>query len=76
MTSHKDSTDTQFQATIDGLTHTSISTKLSIIESLDSDLSTETTGLEVQRAQLHKHKQKIADLVSDLKTIRVVKNTR
>ena len=69
MTSHKDSTDTQFQATIDSLQHSSISSKLSIIESLESDLSSETTGLEVQRAQLHKHKQKIADLVSDLKSI-------
>ena len=36
MTSHRDSTDTQFQASIDGLSHTSIPTKLAVIESLDA----------------------------------------
>ena len=69
MTSHRDSTDTQFQAAIDGLSHTSIPTKLAVIESLDADLLAESTALETQRNQLHKHKQKIAGLVSDLQSI-------
>ena len=55
MTSHRDDDDSEFQATIDGLSHTSITTKLSVIESLDSDLLAESTALEAQRAQLHKH---------------------
>ena len=69
MTSHKDDNDSTFQATIDGLTHSSIPTKLAVIESLDADLLSESTALETQRAQLHKHKQKIAGLVSDLQSI-------
>ena len=69
MTSHKDDDDSTFQATIDGLSHTSIPTKLSVIESLDADLLAESTALETQRSQLHKHKQKIAGLVSDLQSI-------
>lgn len=69
MTSHKDDNDGTFQATIDALSHTSIPTKLAVIESLDADLLAESTALETQRAQLHKHKQKIAGLVSDLQSI-------
>lgn len=69
MSSHRDDDDAAFQATIDGLTHTSITTKLSTIESLESDLATETAALELQREQLHKHKTKVAGLVSDLKSI-------
>ena len=69
MTSHRDDNDSQFQATIDALSHSSITTKLAIVESLETDLATEHTNLEAQRNQLHKHKQKIASLVSDLKSI-------
>ena len=69
MTSHRDDNDAQFQATIDALSHSSITTKLAVVESLESDLATEHTNLETQRNQLHRHKQKIASLVSDLKSI-------
>ena len=69
MTSHRDSNDTQFQATIDALSHSSISTKLATIQSLNTQLVTEQTALDVQRANLHRHKQKIANISTDLATI-------
>ena len=68
MTTFRDDDDTEFQTYIDGLSHSSISTKLGVIETLQTQLQTEQTALEAQRAQLHKHKQKIADLTADLKT--------
>ena len=64
MTSFKDDDDSTFQAHIDGLTHSSISTKLGVIETLETQLQSEQTAVEAQRAQLH-----IADLTSDLKSI-------
>ena len=69
MTTHRNDDDSTFQGTIDALSHTSIPTKLAVIESLDADLLAESTALEAKRAQLHKHKQKIAGLVSDLQSI-------
>ena len=69
MTTFRDDNDSAFQTHIDGLSHTSISTKLSVIQTLEAQLEVEQTALETQRAQLHKHKQKIADLTTDLQTI-------
>ena len=69
MTTFRDDNDSAFQSHIDGLTHSSISTKLSVIEALETQLLTEQTALETQRAQLHKHKQKVADLTKDLTSI-------
>ena len=69
MTTFRDDNDAAFQTHIDGLTHSSISTKLSVIETLETQLQTEQTALETQRAQLHKHKQLVSDLTTDLKTI-------
>ena len=69
MTTFRDDDDSAFQTHIDGLSHSSISTKLSAIEALETQLQTEQTALETQRAQLHKHKQKVADLTKDLTSI-------
>ena len=51
MTSYRDDTDSEFQTHIDGLTHSSISTKLSVIEVLEGELASEQTAIEAQRAQ-------------------------
>ena len=69
MTTHRDSDAATFQATIDALTHSSISTKLGVIDGLNDEIVVEQTALEAQRNRLHLHKQKIADLTTDLKGI-------
>ena len=69
MTSHRDDSDTTFQQTIDGLQHTSITTKLSVIDDLNDELLVEQAALEVQRGQLYKHQQKISELTTDLQSI-------
>ena len=69
MTTFRDDNDGEFQTYIDGLAHTSISTKLGVIQTLETQLQTEQTAIESQRAQLHKHKQLVANLTEDLKTI-------
>ena len=69
MTAFRDDNDATFQTHIDGLTHSSISTKLSVIESLETQLQTEQTSIETQRAQLHRHKEKVAELTKDLTSI-------
>ena len=69
MTTHRDSTTAQFQATIDALQHSSISTKLSVIDGLNDEIVVEQNALEAQRNRLHQHKQLVADLTTDLKGI-------
>ena len=69
MTSHRDSNDSAFQTHIDGLSHSSITTKLSVIEALNAELVVEQTALEVQRSQLHKHKQLVLELTDGLKQV-------
>ena len=69
MTTHRDSNDSAFQTHIDGLTHSSISTKLTVIETLNAQLVVEQTALEAQRSQLHKHKQKVLELTDGLKQV-------
>ena len=41
MTTFRDDDDSAFQTHIDGLTHSSISTKLSVIEALETQLQSE-----------------------------------
>jgi parallel beta-helix repeat protein len=69
MTTHRDSDDSVFQATIDALSHSSITTKLTKIQELNTELGVESTAIETQRGRLHKHKQKIATYKLDLETI-------
>lgn len=69
MSSHRDSNDSTFQAHIDALAHSNITTKLTKIVALNVDLTAESSALETQRSQLHKHKQKIATYRLDLETI-------
>ena len=63
MTTFRDNNDSEFQTYIDGLSHSSISSKLGVIETLETQLQTEQTAIEAQRAQLHKHKQLVANLI-------------
>ena len=69
MTSYRDSTASQFQTHIDSLVHSSITSKLSVIDDLNDELVVEQTALEAQRNQLHRHKQLVAELTTDLKGI-------
>ena len=69
MTAHRNSNDAAFQTHIDGLSHSSISTKLTVIETLNAELVVEQTALEVQRSQLHKHKQLVLELTDGLKQV-------
>ncbi len=69
MTSYRDSTQSQFQTHIDSLVHSSITSKLSVIDDLNDELVVEQTALEAQRNQLHQHKQLVAELTTDLKGI-------
>ena len=69
MTTHRDSDTATFQATIDALTHSSISTKLGVIDGLNDELVVEQSALEAQRNRLHQHKQLVSVLTTDLKGI-------
>ena len=49
MTTFRDNDDSEFQTYINGLTHSSISSKLGVIETLETQLQTEQTAIEAQR---------------------------
>ena len=68
MTSHRDDDDSTFQSTIDALQHSSITTKLGVVDGLNDELEVEQAALEIQRAQLHKHRQAVKTITANLKT--------
>jgi len=66
MTSHRASSDSQFDTHLATLSESSLDAKISAWTSLSSDLSGEKTELHSHQSQVTKHRKKVADMLIDL----------
>ena len=64
MSVHRESSD--ITAVIAGLTHTSVSTKKTALNTLLSDLNTEQGLVNVERTNLQTHRDLVTGLITDL----------
>ena len=70
MTTHRNTSDADFDTHLSGLSATSIDNKITSFTDVKTELDAEQSTLNNQRNQLRKHTQKVSDMLDDLNALK------